>query len=77
MHIQVVGAIFYNIIVHIFLFLKTVVYITSILNRLITVQVQGYVHAHTIKILIRNTYIKLKQLRQDLPSQRQIRKLSK
>ena len=48
---RVVGARIYNIIVHIFLFLKTIVYITSMLNSLVAVPVQGYVHVHTIKYI--------------------------
>ena len=47
---HVVGAAYYHIIVHIFLFLKTTVYNTSILNRLVAVPVQGYAHAHIIKL---------------------------
>jgi hypothetical protein len=49
MYMHVEWARFYNIIAHIFLFLKTKVHITSILNCLFGVQVQGYVNVHTIK----------------------------
>ena len=34
-------------IVHVLLILKTIVFITSMLNRLVAVQIQGYVHTHT------------------------------
>jgi hypothetical protein len=44
------GARFYHIIVHIFLILKTIVFITNILNHLVAVPVQGYVHMHNIKL---------------------------
>ena len=47
MYIHVVGVRFYHITVHILLILKPTVFITSMLNCLVAVPVQGYVPAHT------------------------------
>ena len=47
---HVVAARFYHIVVHIFLILKKMACNTRRLNRLVAVEVDGYVHTHTIKL---------------------------